>query len=125
MWSEQNCAYHESGEHRLLACRSRQLAETGEIHLVALKSSVGKCCRQGCRQLQASSLCSPRCVAGGITEHRRCRRANATRSPRSHRPCSRGGTFGLESSRTPDRSPDGVSHEVSLPTLARRCPCCF
>jgi len=46
-----------SGERRLPACRSRQLAETGNWRRLELRAQ--KCCRQGCRQLQAGSLCSP------------------------------------------------------------------
>src|SRR5436305_1683944 len=46
-----------SGERRLPACRSRQLAETGNWRRIELRAQ--KCCRQGCRQLQTGSLCSP------------------------------------------------------------------
>jgi hypothetical protein len=51
----------DSGERGLLACRSRQLVETGTTS--PLSVCCEECCRQGRRQLQAGSLCSPESAA--------------------------------------------------------------
>src|SRR4029453_1562088 len=48
-----------AGERRLPACESRQLAQAGASSRYLKKLHVQRCCRQGCRQLHASSLCSP------------------------------------------------------------------
>src|SRR5882724_8015775 len=45
-----------SGERRLPACRSRQLADAGG--LASNRIACAKMLRQGCRQLPAGSLCS-------------------------------------------------------------------
>jgi hypothetical protein len=55
-----------SGEHRLPACRSRQLAETGIG--VRMRLRRGRCCRHGCRQLLAGSLCSPDACASQASD---------------------------------------------------------
>ena len=47
-----------SGERRLSACRSRQLAESG-ISVRTSEFVARRCSEQGCRQLQAGSVCSP------------------------------------------------------------------
>src|SRR5262249_50233250 len=87
--------------------------------------SMKKICRQGCRQLQASSLCFPECVAREITEHRRDTPVNAKQFALSRLPCSTDEMFGRGSCRILDQSPNDVFPAAFLRSPERRCLYCF